>query len=68
MHIDNDREEDKIESQTKMITSLIFFFRTFIYREKCCNIFQEKYSIRKSLSHLNQKNVPPIIGQSNIVG
>ena len=22
MHIDNDREEDKIESQTKMITSL----------------------------------------------
>ena len=23
MHIDNDREEDKIESQTKMITSLV---------------------------------------------
>ena len=25
MHIDNDREEDKIESQTKMIMSLVWY-------------------------------------------
>ena len=41
MHIDNDREEDKIESQTKMIMSLVIDL--FLAITACITITKKLY-------------------------